>query len=603
MDTNALAFATALIVAAALTILVDAWERWRLARPGGPYAAADFCGPIALAAIAAGLWACGRPADGLPAVVAVGALVWLVAAVTDQWRPSRGLRFAAAILGALVLCRYGICITSVKLPFSAAYVNLHWLGPVLSALWLALSASLFARAGTIPRVSLGVAALVSGTLYLVCLLQPEVTGPAARLLTLLLFAVTLPMALLPFYLTHRYATAGFYVIGFLIGAVSIMGALKHTALLVALVPLMIIGVPLFAAAYSWLAELVRGRVAARFIAPRGAMNRAATWPHPHLHEILIEQGYSTRQVALILLTGTAILCALSLLLVTAIELNFALKLLLTLVVVIGSLAALFVLLRMMKPARPLQLPNRINLLGVGVDRVTMAEAMERVTEFMRQDTPHMIVTSDATGLMRAQDDDELRGIVNSADLVTADGAGVILSARLLNMPLDVRVSGCDMVGEISKVAAQLGRSVYLLGAAPGVAEMAAANLQKQAPGLVIAGCRDGYFKPEDEPALIADIAAQHPGALFVALGIPRQEKWIKAHMAELGVPVCIGIGGSFDVISGLKKRAPVWMQRTGLEWLYRVAKEPSRLPRLVALPRIVLMTLGYLLRPPHDNDE
>ncbi|MBU0610685.1 MAG: WecB/TagA/CpsF family glycosyltransferase [Armatimonadetes bacterium] len=257
----------------------------------------------------------------------------------------------------------------------------------------------------------------------------------------------------------------------------------------------------------------------------------------------------------------------------------------------------------MKPARPPQLPDRISLLGVGVDRVTMAEAMERVAEFMRQDTPHMIVTSDATGLMRAQDDDELRAIINSADLVTADGAGVILSARLLNMPLDVRVSGCDMVGEISKVAARLGRSVYLLGAAPGVAEMAAANLQRQAPGLVVTGCRDGYFKPEDEPALIADIAGKRPGALFVALGIPRQEKWIKAHMAALGVPVCIGIGGSFDVISGLKKRAPVWMQRTGLEWLYRVAKEPSRLPRLVALPRIVLMTLGYLLRPPHDNDE
>jgi N-acetylglucosaminyldiphosphoundecaprenol N-acetyl-beta-D-mannosaminyltransferase len=123
-----------------------------------------------------------------------------------------------------------------------------------------------------------------------------------------------------------------------------------------------------------------------------------------------------------------------------------------------------------------------------------------------------------------------------------------------------------------------------------------------APGLQIAGCRDGYFKPEDEPALVAEIAAKHPGALFVALGIPRQEKFIKQHMEQLGVPVCIGIGGSFDVISGLKQRAPKWMQRSGLEWLYRVSKEPSRLPRLTALPRIVWLSFRELLRAPDEAE-
>ena len=486
MDTNTLCFALALVAASALTIVVDAWERWRLARPGGPYAAADFCGVIALVGLAAGLWGGGSAPAPLPMLLAVGAVVFLVSAVTDQWRPSRGLRFLAAAAGGLVLCRYGVGVTSIKLPFSADYVNLAWLGPVLSALWLAVTASLFARAGTIPRVSLGVAALASGTLYLVCLLQPEVTGPDTRLLTLLLFAVTLPMALLPQYLTHRGATAGFYLLGFLIGAASIMGALKHTALLVALLPLMIIGVPLFATAYSWLADLVKSRGPGHPGLASGRSWKSRPTQHPHLHEILLQQGYSTRQVATILLAGTTILCALALLLVVAIELNFALKLLLVLVVALGALAALYVLLRLMKPARPRQQPDEIRLLGVRVDRVTMAGAMERVEQFMRQDTPHMIVTSDATGLMRAQDDDDLRAIVNAADLVTADGAGVILSARLLNMPLDVRVSGCDMVGEISKVAARLGRSVYLLGAAPGVAEKAAENLQKMAPGRVAA---------------------------------------------------------------------------------------------------------------------
>lgn len=596
-----LPFAATLIIASILTALVDAYERWRLSRRGGPYAAADFTGIIVLLSLGAGIWLSRRSFPDLLEIapeqhaalwrlLPIAAGVFLFAAVTDQWRHTRGLRFAVTVAAGLLLCQYGVCISSVKVPFSSQYVSLGWLGPVLSALWLFLSASLFARAGTIPRIPLGVAVLASGTLYLVCLLQPDVTGPDTRLLTALLFATTLPLMLLPRYLVHGGATAGFHLLGFLIGAASIMGALKHTALLVALLPLMIIGVPLFATGYSWLADLVTGR-------------RQQFWRrrHPHLHEILLRQGYSSRQVVIILLAATAIVCALALLLVVAIQLNFALKLLLTAAVLLGALALLYVMLRMMKPARPAQLPPEVRLLGVRLDRVTMAEAMDRVEQFMREDTPHMIVTSDATGLMKAQDDEELRRIVNEADLVTADGAGVILSARLLNLALDARVSGCDMVGEISRVAARLGRSVYLLGAAPGVAQKAAENLQKMAPGLLVAGCRDGYFGPDDEPGLIAEISEKHPGALFVALGIPRQEKWIKAHMAELGVPVCIGIGGSFDVISGLKRRAPLWMQRTGLEWLYRVMKEPSRLPRLVALPRIIVMTFGYLLRPPDED--
>ena len=582
-------FITALAVSLILALAVNAWERWRLSRPGGPYAAADFIGLITLVGLTAALWQALPAHPQLQHLLGASLAVFFVAAITDMWRPARGLRFAAAIIAALYLCVHDLCITSLKLPFGATYVDLLWLGPALTMLWLAISGALFARTGTIPRISLGVATLASATLYAVCLLQPEVTGETARVFTLALTGVCLGMFLMPRYLTYGAATAGSYLLGFLIGAASIMGALKHTALLVALLPLMVIGVPLFGALYAWLADLVKGR-------------RRDFWGrrHPHLHEILIRQGYSEKQVAAILLLGTAVLCGLALLLVALIELSFILKLLIALLVIGGAMVVLYVMLRMMKPVNPPKLPDEIRLLGVRVDRVTMEGAMQRVEHFMREDTPHMIVTSDATGLMRAQDDAELKAIVNEADLVTADGAGVILSARLLNMPLDVRVSGCDMVGEISKVAAKLGRSVYLFGASPGVAEAAAENLRKMAPGLEIAGCRNGYFGPEDEPGIIAEIKAKRPAALFVALGIPRQEKWIKAHMAELGVPVCIGIGGSFDVISGLKKRAPRWMQRTGLEWLYRVSKEPSRLPRLVALPRIVIMTFGQLLAGPEE---
>lgn len=584
-------FAGALLTAALLALLVDRWEKWRLSRPGGPYAAADFSGIILLVALVLVLWPLGGQYPVLANLLLAGALIFLVGAVTDQWRPARGLRLAAAVVAGWYLCAHGVCVTSLKVPFGQSFISLGWLGTAFTMLWLAISSALFARVQTIPRVSLGIATMASATLYTICLMQPEVTGEPTRLLTLALTGACLGMFLWPDYLTYKAATAGGYLFGFLLGAVSVMGALKHTAFLVALLPVMVIGVPLFSATYSWIADYLKGR-------------RTAFWGrrHPHLHEILMQQGYSVGQVTLILLAATAVLCALALLLVALIKLSFALKLALTLAVLLPSAMLLYVILRMMKPANPpAVISAEVHVLGVRVDRVTMEEAMQRVEQFIIEDTPHMIVTSDATGVMKAHDDPELMAIVNEADLVTADGAGVILSSRLLNMPLEARVSGCDMVGEICRVAARLGRSVYLLGAAPGVADQAAQKLQQMAPGLQIAGCRDGYFTPADEPALIAEIAALKPAALFVALGIPRQEKWIKAHMQELGVPVCIGIGGSFDVISGLKQRAPRWMQRTGLEWLYRVAKEPSRLPRLTALPRIVLLTFRELLRAPESE--
>jgi N-acetylglucosaminyldiphosphoundecaprenol N-acetyl-beta-D-mannosaminyltransferase len=120
-------------------------------------------------------------------------------------------------------------------------------------------------------------------------------------------------------------------------------------------------------------------------------------------------------------------------------------------------------------------------------------------------------------------------------------------------------------------------------------------LQEKQPALKVAGCHDGYFPLEEEPQVVATIAAAKPDVLFVAFGVPKQEKWIRHHLSELGVSVAIGVGGSFDVISGRLKRAPVWMQRAGLEWLYRVLREPSRLPRLLALPRFVWLGLREAL--------
>ena len=190
------------------------------------------------------------------------------------------------------------------------------------------------------------------------------------------------MFLRPDYLSYGGATAGGYLLGFVFGAAAVLGALKHTAFLVALLPVMVIGVPLFAALYSSLADYVKGR-------------RSHFWGrrHPHIHEILTRQGYSQKQVSLILLTGAGVLCALALLLVVLIKVTFVLKIVIAVLVVPPALACLYVLLRLMRPATgPANPPASILLHGVRVDRVTMEEAMERVAGFMREDTPHMIFT-------------------------------------------------------------------------------------------------------------------------------------------------------------------------------------------------------------------
>ncbi|MEI7834385.1 MAG: WecB/TagA/CpsF family glycosyltransferase [bacterium] len=232
--------------------------------------------------------------------------------------------------------------------------------------------------------------------------------------------------------------------------------------------------------------------------------------------------------------------------------------------------------------------ERVELLDVPVDPVTMEEALRRIDAFIISGKPHHIVTADASGIMRALETPEFGDIVRRADLVTADGAGVLLATKLCGQRMPERVSGCDLVVHICALAAEKGYPVYLFGAGEDIARQAADKLVSRHPGLQIAGTRNGFFTPEDEPKIALEIAASGARVIFVALGIPKQELFIRKYFDELNVPVLIGVGGSFDVISGNLKRAPRWMQVTGIEWLYRLAQEPKRLPRMAALPRFIV---------------
>ncbi len=235
--------------------------------------------------------------------------------------------------------------------------------------------------------------------------------------------------------------------------------------------------------------------------------------------------------------------------------------------------------------------DSVSILGLRVDRLSPDEALKTLEEYIAVRTPRHVVTADASMVVIARRDPDLAAIVRQAALVTPDGAGILWASRLLRAPVTHKVSGVDLVAQLCRRSAERSYRLFFLGAAPGVAEEAAANLRLKYPGAQIVGTQDGYFTPEQEAQVIAQIAAAAPDVLLVAFGIPKQEKWITRHKDSLGVPVSIGIGGSFDVYSGRVKRAPVWMQKASLEWLYRLWSNPKKIGKVMTLPKFVLLAL------------
>lgn len=225
---------------------------------------------------------------------------------------------------------------------------------------------------------------------------------------------------------------------------------------------------------------------------------------------------------------------------------------------------------------------RVDVLGVAFDNVTMDEAVERGLELLEQEGSHLVVTPNPEIVQRASKDPEFSEILSRADLVIPDGVGIIYAARILGRPLKGRVPGIDFASALMGRMAGTGRRLYLLGAAPGVAEQAAVNLRAKYPGLVVCGAHDGFFQDDASPA--AAIKAARADVVFVCLGFPKQEKWIAANGEASGARLYIGLGGSLDVFAGKVERAPERFQRLGLEWLYRLMKEPSRIGRMAKLP-------------------
>lgn len=235
--------------------------------------------------------------------------------------------------------------------------------------------------------------------------------------------------------------------------------------------------------------------------------------------------------------------------------------------------------------------KKIDVMGVAFDDMTMEEAVERALTLARDGAGAYVATPNPEIVMLAQKDPGYAETLAGTALTLPDGIGVIYAAKILKRPLKGRIPGIDFAAALLARMAEEGLKLYLLGAKPGVAEQAAENLKEKYPGLIICGVHDGYFQ-EDGP-VIRDIRGKEADVVFVCLGAPKQEEWMRRNGKATGAGLLVGLGGSLDVFAGAVQRAPEWMQKTGLEWLYRLVKQPSRIGRMAKLPGFLVKAVFW----------
>ena len=580
------------VAALGLPIAAAALAAWQLgalltADEAGTRSSSPLPGALAFAlAVAIGLAAAVLPPDQTRQVHILllgGAIVLIAGLWSDVGRGPGYVGVVALVVAAVLACQFGGAeIQAVKVPFVRgpdALIDLAPIAALATVVFLVGVAMVVQATDPLPGLTAGLGVLTAGTFLVVALTkgQSEMAGVGALTAPLAAVVAAACLGLVTPGLGPRALSlgrGGSGLLGYLLGVLAIIGTLKHTAFLLLGLPLLALAVPVLNVWYMQRQWSKAGH------ADPAALDRARTLP-----EMLTRRGFGHRRTAGLLLALQAYCCVIALLLVLMIEISVVLKILLLLTVLPVAFAAFFLISRIAARVGPLA-PGKITILGLPIDAVTYEGAVEIADGFIQERTPRHVFTADVSGLMRAREDEELAGIIRTSDLVTADGAGVLWAARVFDFPLPERVSGVDLVRRFSGLAAAKGYRVFLLGAAEGVAQTAADTLVAEHPGLTICGVQHGFF--ESDEAVAEQLRQAQPDILFVALGIPRQERFIRTVAREVGVPLSMGVGGSFDVISGRLERAPEWMQRSGLEWLFRVIQEPKRLPRLLALPRFGL---------------
>ena len=233
----------------------------------------------------------------------------------------------------------------------------------------------------------------------------------------------------------------------------------------------------------------------------------------------------------------------------------------------------------------------VDILGINIDTLNKTKALETILAFVGDSSTKIVFTPNSEMIMIAHTDDELKTTLNSSDLLIADGIGIVWASKILGYSIPERVTGYDTMSELFKIGNKGSFSFYLLGSSQEVIERTVHNLKTMYTELNILGYHNGYFDSIEEINIIEEINKLKPDILFVALGAPKQEKWIYRNKTNINAKVCMGVGGCFDVIAGKVKRAPIFFQKFGLEWLYRLFEQPTRFKRMLKLPQFGLYVI------------
>lgn len=223
--------------------------------------------------------------------------------------------------------------------------------------------------------------------------------------------------------------------------------------------------------------------------------------------------------------------------------------------------------------------ERITMMGCQVDNLTMEETLQKIDGFIQSGKPHQHVVVNVDKLVKAAHDAELRRIINQCALINVDGMPVVWASRLLGKPLKERVAGVDLFESLMQRSSRTGWRVFLLGAREEVVSEVKRQYEIKYPGLTVCGYRNGYWKPEEEAGVVEQVRAAKADLLFVAISSPKKEHFLGQYQEHMKIPFAMGVGGTFDVAVGRVKRAPLWMQKSGLEWFYRFLQEPRRMFR------------------------
>jgi len=551
-------------------------------------------------------------------IIICGVLMVILGRADRKKKLPTEVKLIFQVLISLIIIYFGVKIEFLRAPSSSSfssggYLYLRYLSIPLTVIWLISITNSIGQADELGDITPYIVFIASLTFLVVSLIQRQGLI-LAETLSLIMAAISFIFIK---YIPRGKFSSYYMSFGFMLAVIAIVGVSKSTAALTLLIPLLILGVPIIDSSYSIVANYASqespGPGIGKFPLFSGSGSRS------RLRQKLQSYGFSA-QGANVTIIGVSLYLSLSAFIISIYQ-NLYLLLTLT---AFGWMA--FELLKNKVRSEELIigkdiLTSRIKLFQVGIDQVDNQETIQKIEEFIVSKKPHQIVTPDTLAVLRARKDLKYQAILKSADLVTPDGAGILWAATTLNHPLPERVTGIDIIHNICRLAAKKRYSLYLLGSYPGVASEAALNLTKKYPEIKIAGTHHGYFggggrencgdvkegnsgKNKDEEKIIAEIKEKRPDVLLVGMGVPKQEKWISKNLDKLDVPVCMGVGGSFDVLSGRIPRAPLWMQRHGMEWIYRSIKQPNRAFRTLALFYFIwLVILGKIVYSLKEVDE